>query len=53
MKVGPPEETEESLTYKITRLMEINAILQGIVNVIMSRQFPPNQLTEPDRTQPS
>ncbi|KAF9647947.1 hypothetical protein BDM02DRAFT_3187569 [Thelephora ganbajun] len=31
MKTGPPEETEETLTYKITRLMEINAILQGTV----------------------
>ncbi|KAF9642626.1 hypothetical protein BDM02DRAFT_3124358 [Thelephora ganbajun] len=31
MKAGPPEETEETLTYKITRLMEINAVLQGIV----------------------
>ena len=41
MKVGPPEDTVESLTYKITRLLEINAVLQGIVNVVTPREISP------------
>jgi len=39
MRVGPPKDTVEPLTY--TRLLEINVVLQGIINVGTPRQCPP------------